>query len=102
MVRLCVETCYNALFQRRPQEEHVLKCLGSRRGGSSRFRRDFLILFGAGRVRCPILEPVTNEIYLPDVDNGLGVALNIISMNNCFRVVVGCVADWQQETLQPF
>ena len=39
-----------------------------------------------------------NEINLPDVYNGLGVALNIVSMNNCFRVVVGCVAGWQQET----
>jgi hypothetical protein len=42
-----------------------------------------------------------NEINLPDVYNGLGVALNIMNMNNCFRVVVGCVADWQQETRGP-
>src|ERR1700731_4787577 len=47
----CVETCYNALLQRRPQEEHVLKFWEVARGGS-RFRRDFLILSGAGRVRC--------------------------------------------------
>ncbi len=29
------------------------------------------------------------------------MALNIMSMNNYFRVVVGCVADWQQETRGP-
>ena len=45
-----------------PQEEHVLKFLGSLRGGSSRFRRDFLILSGAGRVKCPILEPGTTRL----------------------------------------
>src|SRR5882724_9025859 len=45
-----------------PQEEHVLKFLGSLPGGSSRFRRDFLIPSGAGRVKCPILEPGTTRL----------------------------------------
>jgi len=46
---------------------------------------------GVGKT--PILEPCDNEINLPNVYSGLAAALSIMGTNNCFRVVMGCVAD---------
>jgi hypothetical protein len=48
------------------------------------------------------LRTCDNEINLPDVYNGLGVGLNIMIMNNCFRFVLGCVASGQQDTSWPY